>query len=164
MILWFAGTAFVTVWSVFKDPAIDYRLIMAGALLPDLIDVWTGGRWLGHTVLLSVGALTVVMLASRGHRLVRRQLIAIPIGMLLHLVFDGMWTDKVAFWWPAFGTTFDGGLPSVDRGALSLVLELFGLALLVWGWKRFRLDEPERRTQFLRTGRFGRDLAERPRW
>jgi hypothetical protein len=37
-------------------------------------------------------------------------------------------------------------------------LELLGLGALVWTWKRFRLAEDARRSQFFRTGRFGRDL------
>ena len=164
MILWFAGTAFAAVWSVFKDPAIDYRLVVAGALVPDVVDVWTGGRWVGHTVLFSIVLLTAVMLATRGRRLLRRRLLALPIGTFLHLVFDGAWTDRKTFWWPAFGGSFHGDLPSVARGGANVVLELAGLALLVWAWRRFRLGEPERRASFLRTGRLGRDLSERPRW
>jgi hypothetical protein len=164
MILWFAGTAFATVWVVFKDPAIDYRLIMLGALVPDVVDVATGGRWIGHTVLFSVVLLSVVMLATRGRRRVRRRLLALPIGSFLHLVFDGMWADRKTFWWPAFGPSFHGDLPSVGRGGFDVVLELIGLGLLAWGWHRFRLGEPARRRHFLRTGRLGRDLSDRPRW
>ena len=36
MLLWFAGGAALIVWVVFKDPSIDYRLVMLGAVLPDL--------------------------------------------------------------------------------------------------------------------------------
>jgi len=158
MILWFAGTAFVTVWAVFKDPAIDHRLVIVGALVPDVIDVWTGGRWIAHTVLFSVVLLTAVMLGTRGRRLLRRRLLALPIGTFLHLVYDGMWADRKTFWWPFFGASFHGRLPSVARGGLDVVLELAGLAALVWAWKRFRLGEPDRRAYFLRTGRLGRDL------
>jgi len=164
MILWFAATAFVTVWAVFKDPAIDYRLVMAGALVPDVVDVGTGGRWLGHTLLLGVAVLAAVMLGTRSRRLLRRRLLALPIGMFLHLVFDGVWADRTTFWWPAFGTSFDGELPTIERGGVSILLEVAGVALLVWVWGRFRFGEPERRRYFLRTGRLGRDLADRPRW
>lgn len=160
MLLWFAGMAFVCVWAVFKDPAIDHRLIVAGALLPDVLDVWSGGRWIAHTLLFSVVLLTVVMLGTRGRRLLRRRLIALPIGTFLHLVLDGMWTDEEAFWWPGFGSSFgDRPLPSFDRGWAALLLELVGLVALVWVWRRFRLAEPERRRYFLRTGRLGRDLV-----
>ena len=158
MLLWFAGTAFVAVWAVFKEPAIDYRLVIAGAVLPDVVDVWSGGRWIAHTVLFSVVLLTIVMLGTRGRRLLRRQLLALPIGTFLHLVFDGAWSDRKVFWWPFFGTRFHGDLPSVARGGFDVVLELAGLALLVWAWRRFRLFEPERRAYFLRSGRLGRDL------
>ncbi|MCU1373646.1 MAG: hypothetical protein JWO68_932 [Actinomycetia bacterium] len=160
MLLWFAGMSFVAVWAVFKDPAFDHRLVIVGALLPDVIDVWTGGRWVAHTVLFSVALLTVVMLGTRGRRLLRRQLIALPIGTLLHLVLDGMWADKQVFWWPVYGTSFGNRpLPSIERGWLDVPLELLGLVALVWVWRRFRLAEPERRRYFLATGRVGRDLV-----
>ena len=34
MVLWFAGGAFLLVWLVFRSPAVDYRLVVVGALLP----------------------------------------------------------------------------------------------------------------------------------
>lgn len=161
MALWFAGGAFLAVWLVFRDPAIDHRLVMLGAVLPDLLDVVAGGRWLGHTVLVSVVLLCGIMLATRGRRLLRRQLLALPIGTMLHLVLDAAWTDTDTFWWPAFAGGFgEGHLPSVERALLlNVTLELAGLAILVWAYRRFRLDEPDRRRHFLRSGRLGRDLV-----
>lgn len=160
MILWFAGMSFLAVWLVFKDPAIDHRLVIVGALLPDLVDIWTGGVWVAHTVLFGVGLLTAVMLATRGRRLLRRQLLALPIGTFLHLVFDGAWADREVFWWPVFGSSFgDGRLPSIERGALNVVLEVAGAAVLVWAWRRFRLGEEERRRRFVTSGRLSRDLV-----
>lgn len=160
MILWFAGMSFLAVWLVFKDPSLDHRLVIAGALLPDVVDVWTGGVWVAHTVLFSVALLTLVMLATRGRRLLRRQLLALPIGTFLHLVLDGAWADREVFWWPVFGTSFgDGGLPSLERGWVNVLLELAGAAVLVWAWRRFRLGEPERRRQFTSSGRLSRDLV-----
>ena len=164
MLLWFAGMSFVLVWTVFKDTAIDYRLVMAGALLPDLVDVAFGGARLLHTLVWSVAFLVVVMLATRGQRLRRRRLLALPIGMFCHLLLDGMWTRTATFWWPFFGWRFDGkGLPSLDRPlALTVAMEVVGLLALSWCWARFRLAEPARRREFLRTGRLGRDLAPGP--
>ena len=160
MLLWFAGGSFLAVWLVFRDPAIDHRLVVAGALLPDVVDVLSGGPWLGHTVLASVVLLLGIMLATRGRRLLRRRLLALPIGTFLHLVLDGAWTDTETFWWPAFGFDLgEGRLPSVERGLSNVVLELAGLAILVWAWRRFRLDEPDRRRHLLRSGRLGRDLV-----
>jgi membrane-bound metal-dependent hydrolase YbcI (DUF457 family) len=164
VLLWFAGLSFVLVWSVFKDTAIDYRLVMAGALLPDVVDAAFGGARYLHTLLASVALLVVVMLATRGHRVVRRRLLAVPIGTFCHLLLDAMWARQATFWWPFFGTTFRGaGLPSLHRPVPLLVLEeVAGLVALAWCWRRFRLAEPARRSHFLRTGRLGRDLVAGP--
>ncbi|MGI8793674.1 MAG: hypothetical protein ACR2H3_10935 [Acidimicrobiales bacterium] len=164
MILWFAGAAFVAVWAVFRDTAIDYRLIMAGALLPDLIDVGFGGARVAHTLAASATLLAAVMVATRGRRALRRRLLALPIGTFLHLVFDAMWTRTATFWWPAFGVAFENDrLPSLDRlGPVVVAQEFLGLVALVWVWQRFRLREPERRALFVRTGRLGRDLGPGP--
>jgi hypothetical protein len=160
MLLWFAGMAIVAFWVVFKDPAIDLRLVIAGALLPDAVDVWSGHRWIAHTVLFSVALLVVVMLLTRGRRRLRRQLLALPIGTFLHLVLDGMWADRHVFWWPFFGSAFgDHEIPSLSRGIADVPLEIVGAVALVWAWRKFRLHEPERRQVFLRTGHIGRDLV-----
>jgi hypothetical protein len=161
VLLWFAGGALVAVWQVFKDPAIDYRLVMAGAVAPDVVDGPFGGARLLHTLAFSVALLCGVMLATRGRRGARRRLLALPIGTFLHLVLDGTWARTEVFWWPGLGLSFgDSGLPSLSRPALVLVVqEVAGAAALAWWWARFRLGEPERRRHFLRTGRLGRDLV-----
>jgi hypothetical protein len=153
MLLWFWGTAFLTVWVVFHDPSIDYRVLLAGANLPDLVDAAFGGAGVAHSVTCSVAVLIVVMLATIGHRTRRRRWLALPIGMFLHLVFDGAWGDAKVFWWPFSGATpGDRPLPSLDRGVLSLLFELIGVVILVWGWRRFGLADPRRRRLFWRTG------------
>src|ERR1051325_11164300 len=116
MLLWFLGVSFVIVWQVFRDTAIDYRLVMLGAILPDLIDGPFGGARALHSVLASIVLLTVVMLSTRHRRAARRRLLAIPVGTFLHLVLDGMWARAHVFWWPFLGRSFEGaGLPSIHR-------------------------------------------------
>lgn len=161
MLIWFAGCSLVIVWQVFRDPAIDYRLVVAGALAPDLVDAALGGPRLLHTLVGAVVLLVGVMLGTRGRRGVRRRLLAVPIGTFLHLVLDAMWTRTAVFWWPAFGLSFPGGgLPSLSRpGLLLVVQEAVGAFALAWWWRRFHLGEPERRRLFVRTGRLGRDLV-----
>ena len=161
MLLWFAGGALVAVWQVFKDPAIDYRLVLAGAVAPDLVDAALGGARLLHTLAFSVALLGAVMLVTRGRRGTRRRLLALPIGTFLHLVLDATWARTDVFWWPVSGPSFGGaGLPSLSRPVLLLAAqELAGAVALAWWWARFRLDDPDRRRHFLRTGRLGRDLA-----
>lgn len=161
MLFWFAGLAFVIVWQVFRDTAVDYRLVMAGAVLPDAVDAFAGGARVLHTLAFSVVLLVVVMLATRGRRSARRRLLAVPIGTFLHLVLDGMWTRTTVFWWPFFGWSFEGArLPTASRGVgLVVVQEVVGLVALWWSVGRWELTDPERRRHFLRTGRLGADLA-----
>ena len=160
MVLWFAGGAWLIIWLVFRDPAFDYRFVLVGALLPDLIDAPFGGARIAHSLLASALALVVVMLTTRHRRRLRRSLLAIPIGTMLHLVLDGMWAETEVFWWPLFGADFGAvGLPSLDRGWLLLPMELAGAAVLVWCWRRFGLTDRERRKLLLSTGRLDRAVV-----
>ena len=159
MLLWFAGAAVVLVWLVFHDRAIDHRVLVAGALLPDLIDAPLGGARVAHTVLASALLLVAVMLATRARRISRRRWLALPIGTILHLLLDGVWTRASTFWWPFLGDSLSSPLPSVDHGVAVVVLEeLAGAAALVWFWRRFRLGDPAHRGAFIRTGRLPRDV------
>lgn len=153
MLLWFFGTAIVSVWFVFRDPNFDYRLLCVGAILPDLVDVWFGGARALHSLAVSIAVLLAIVLASAGRKRWRKRALALPIGMMLHLVFDGAFSNTRLFWWPIGGLHFHGDrLPSVQRGWFDIVLELIGAALLVWVWRTFALRSPARRTRFLRTG------------
>lgn len=159
MFLWFAGGAVLGVWLVFKSPAVDYRLVVLGALLP-LLELPFGEPRILHSLTGSVILLALAMVATPRRRLVQRRLVAIPIGTFTHLLLDGAWTDTQAFWWPFAGLSWsDSPLPELGRGGLDLVLELLGAAALWWCYRRFQLDEPDRRARFLRTGRLDRDVA-----
>jgi len=153
MVLWFAGTAVLAVWLVFHDPLFDYRLLLVGVLAPDLVDVWFGGSAVLHSVTGVAAVLVVVVLSTIGHRPLRKRLLAVPIGMFLHLIFDGAFSNTDAFWWPFSGASLgDTPLPVADRGPWNLLLELAGLALVWWEVRRFGLTDPERRRQFWRGG------------
>lgn len=160
MFLWFAGVSLVFVWGVFKSPALDYRLVMLGAVLP-LGEGLFGGPRVVHSLVVVAVVLLVVVVATSHRRLLRRQLIGLPIGMMMHLLLDGTWADTEVFWWPLFGLDFGAGqVPEVERSvAVWLVLEAIGAACLVWAWRRFGLDDPERRDRFLRTGQLSRDVV-----
>lgn len=126
------------VWYVFRDPAFDYRLVMVGAVLPDVVDALAGGARLLHTLLFSVVLLMAVMVATRGRRRLRRRLLALPVGTFLHLVLDGMWAETQVFWWPFLGRSFGGaGLPSLERPVfVVVVMEAVGAVALVWHVRR----------------------------
>jgi hypothetical protein len=159
VVLWFVGPSILIVWSVFRSPAADYRVVALGALVP-LLELPIGEPRLLHGLAGAALGLLVVMVGARGRRMVQRRWLGVPIGMLLHLVLDGAWADTDAFWWPALGGGWSRDhLPELGRGALDVVLELLGAAACWWAYRRFRLDEPERRADFLRTGRVGRDIV-----
>jgi len=159
VLLWFVGPSIVIVWKVFQSPAADYRLVAVGALLP-LVELPIGEPRLFHSVTGGALLLAVVMIAARGQRLVQRRLLGLPIGVLMHLALDGAWADTHGFWWPFLGSAWSTSrLPELGRGGFNVALELAGAAACWWGWRRFRLDEPERRRDFVQTGRVGRDIV-----
>lgn len=159
MLLWFVGPSILIVWSVFRSPAADYRLVAVGSLIP-LLELPIGEPRLLHSLTGAAAVLAAVMVGVRGRRVAQRRLLALPIGMLLHLVLDGAWADTEAFWWPVLGTAWSTSeLPELGRGAFNVVLELAGAASCWWAYRRFRLDEPDRRAVFVRSGRVGRDLV-----
>lgn len=154
MLLWFVGTAWVAVWFVFRDERFDYRLLAAGALLPDAVDIVTGGAWVMHSVTAAVVVLAAVMVFMRGRREARRHALAVPIGMFMHLVFDGAFALTTVFWWPFGGLSFGGEpLPSLDRMGTNVVLELLGAAAVWWMWRTHGLSDPAARRRLWRTGR-----------
>lgn len=160
MLLWFIGGALVITWLVFHDPAIDYRVLLLGVLLPDVVDGLFGGARVLHSVGFSVALLVVVMLATIGRRAARRRWLFLPIGTFLHLVLDGAFTRTKVFWWPLSGTGFeDAPLPSVDRGWWNVLLEVAGAIAILWFVRRFDLADPTRRRTFWRTGRLDRTLV-----
>ena len=65
------------------------------------------------------------MVLTPRRRLVQRRLVAIPIGVFVHLLLDGIWTDTQAFWWPFAGLAWsEARLPELARGPFDLVLEV----------------------------------------
>lgn len=153
MLLWFVGTAVVAVGFVFRDPRFDYRLLVVGAVVPLLDAVLPGVRPL-HSVTTAVALLTVLMLVTAGRRPIRRMLLGLPIGMILHLVFDAAWADTDTFWWPFTGFGFDDeSIPALERGWVSVGLEAVGVAICVWLVRRNALATGTARRAFLATGR-----------
>jgi ammonia channel protein AmtB len=160
VLLWFVATAVAAVWYVFSDPRFDYRLLIVGALLPDPIDAPFGGAGVAHSLTGAVALLTLVMVATTGRRPLRRMLLALPIGVFLHLVFDAAFALEV-FWWPFTGEIGAEPLPVVARGWWNIPLELIGATLIWVGWRRARLSDPVARHEFRSSGLLR--LGDRPR-
>ena len=155
MFLWFAAGSAAIVWFVFQSPAIDFRFVMLGAVLPLVETPFRDGPL--HTLLAPTLLLALLMVATPGRRLLRRRLLGVPIGMFLHLVLDGTWTRSSVFWWPVTGWAFPNQQSLVvARGIWSLVLEIVGVGLAAWLWGVFGLDDADRRRRFVRTGQLDR--------
>lgn len=116
---------------VFRDPALAYGVVALGALAPDLLDFLAGGVGPGHSIVVGGLLLGAVMLGTRGRRLLRRRLLGLPLGFLLHLVLDASWAEAPAtIWWPLAGGATGGQVPFVDRPFPVVAgLEALGLAL-----------------------------------
>lgn len=134
MLLWFVGTSLAAVWFVFRDPRFAFGWVVAGALLPDVVE--GALRRVGplHSVVTVVVLMGVVMLSTIGNRARRKKWLALTIGMFLHLVFDGVFAETNVFWWPLAGVDLGGdAIPSVERTwPVNAVLEVLGAVLLLW--------------------------------
>ena len=144
-----------SLWLTTLGTNIDIRLLLIGALLPDIIDkpiaylffreTFNTGRIFSHTLLF----LVVITLA--GLYLYRNRtklwLLVLAFGTMTHLILDQMWQTPQTLLWPLFGFTFhteetfytadiiDWAPNTVDRLAADPALyvpELVGLVILVW--------------------------------
>jgi hypothetical protein len=151
VLAWHLGLTPLIVWSIFHDPRMDFRFLLLGSVLPDIVDlVWLDPRY-GHTLVLNAALLIGAVLVTRRGTAVRRAAVALAIGSLLHLALDGVWTDRHVFWWPFFGRSFPSGR-LWPRGWHLVVEEAIGIAALWWFVARFALGERRRRHQFVATG------------
>lgn len=167
MILWHLGTAALIVYVTLGRRRIDYRYVLVGSILPDVVDGALGtflfegpaGRWIAHSVLAAVVVTVLILVTLRGGR--RQSFFGIGVGWLLHLVADGMWLAPQTFLWPAFGAAFADSPPEPYSWDLFLHPfghlgtwggELVGLAILAWFWIAFRLGEEGRAKVFLADG------------
>ena len=127
MLFWFIGTSVASVWSVFRDPKFAYRWVIVGALIPVF------------SVVTVVGFLVAVMLVTIGKKAVRKNFLALTIGLFMHLVFDGAFLSTKMFWWPLAGLSLDGyAIPLVERGFLNIPFEIVGIALILWTKKQIK--------------------------
>lgn len=159
MLVFFVAAAVLGVLSVFDSPAVDYRYVAAGAVLP-LAEGLTGRPLILHTLSGSVLLLCLVMLSTVGSRLRRRRLLGLPIGTFVFLVVSGAWTRTELFWWPFAGLEGIAAapLPEFDRPpAVLVVLELLGVCAAAWLVHRYELTRPENRRKLLSSGRLPRE-------
>lgn len=155
---------------MFRDPAMDMRVLAFGAVLPDLIDKPIGsilftdyfetGRIYAHTLLFAVVLLFGVMTLTRRGSAARKRWMALPIGAFFHLLLD-MPLDAETLWWPMLGLEF----PSFAKGAFVdlvayllrspwvVIQELVGLSYLIALYRKAQLGDPQRRRDLVGSGR-----------
>jgi len=146
---------------------LDYRLLLLGSMLPDILDkplgtwlmadVLSNGRIFGHTLLFALILLGVgVYLFARSRR---SGMFSLALGCIAHLGLDQMWLQPQTLLWPLFGWSFPKGdvshwLEGVIRTLVSepgvYIPELIGaLCLTIFFAETIR----RRKLQgFLRTG------------
>jgi hypothetical protein len=169
MLFWHLGATLWLFRWIFKDPKVDVRFLLLGAVLPDLADLLYGtvimpayaiGELWFHTLLAPSLYMAVVLLVTRRGRR-RRAFMALGIGWLFHILLDGMWTDPEVLFWPFFGWEMPMGQAPFWAEAWSRALadpwrwflDAAGLAYLIWLWFASGLNQKARRDDFLKTGR-----------
>ncbi|MDN5362923.1 MAG: hypothetical protein PWP70_1970 [Moorella sp. (in: firmicutes)] len=98
---------------------IDYRLVLIGSMLPDIIDKPLGGvifketlgngRIYAHTLVFLLFAWAAALLWWRRYR--RPGGLVLAGGSLMHHLLDGMWRYPATFLWPLCGWGFPRGHP-----------------------------------------------------
>ena len=144
MLLWYLGVSVAFVWNVFRSPALDYRLVMLGSVLP-LVEAVFGGPRVLHSLLFSV------VLLARGHAGHPAPPPAAPAADQPAHRADGRAgarrvvdrQGRVLVAVLRLGASPAAGCPSCSAARrCSIVLELIGLAALVWCWRAFGLVRP----------------------
>ena len=90
--------------------SIDYRIVVLGSLLPDIIDkpIWLfvgsslslSGRDYAHTLLFNLILFIVGLVLIR---VGKTWLLVISISSFAHIIFDQMWNCPIVLLWPLLG-------------------------------------------------------------
>lgn len=170
MLFWHLGLTSMLIFLTLGVRRIDYRVVLLGSILPDLIDKPVGriffeeefqaSRLFGHTLLFVTVLLLCIQLFLRG-RAARRWFI-LPIAALVHLALDAMWNHPVTLFWPFFSTTFPPDpvdhywlevLRNLVTNPWEVARELAGLGALVYLFMAFELRDRGRLREFLKEGK-----------
>ena len=128
---------------------IDYRILLLGSLLPDIVDKPLGfwllpelfnhsTRNIGHTLVFNLSLLVVGLLLLRLTQCSRP--LCLGLGSAGHLLLDHMWEQPSKFLWPFYGWSFPAGITTLDEWLsfqlsgrwLLDPLEIVGAMALLW--------------------------------
>jgi inner membrane protein len=133
---------------VFQRLCLDYRAVLAGSLLPDVIDKPLGlfllpqlldfnGRTIGHTLAFNLVLLAVGLIIVK-YRSYHAPLV-LAIGSTGHLLLDQMWETPQTLLWPLLSWGFPPGVSDLNDWIMFQltaqwlsVPEVIGLLVLIW--------------------------------
>ncbi len=137
---------------------VDVRLLMLGALLPDIIDKPLGhmimsednGRIIAHTMIFA----TLILIAG----IIWRPGLSISLGVSFHHILDGIFLDRETALWPLFGPfeSYDFRVSQWFDALLEPYVigeELIGLMILIFFIYTNGLYRKDRIVRFIRNGR-----------
>ena len=90
--------------------SIDYRGVLLGSMLPDIIDkptwlsdfggIFTSGRGYAHTLLFNMILLVIGLILLKYKKPL---LLVISLSSFIHLILDQMWNNPIVLLWPMLG-------------------------------------------------------------
>jgi inner membrane protein len=138
-----------TSWFVSLTKYTDVRLLMVGAMLPDIIDKPVGqyffretfenGRIFSHTLLFLLILTGIGFYLLRAHR--QAWMLTLAAGTAMHLILDQMWGVPGTLFWPLMGLKFvtenlegwaAGMAKAVTSSPETYISEAIGLTILLW--------------------------------
>jgi inner membrane protein len=152
----------------FKSRVPDLRWLLAGSILPDIVDKTIGqmlfkpyfenGRIFCHTVIF-----TILMFVAGVYRQRYRddnRILLLAFGMASHLMLDKIWLEAETAYWPALGPFVRN--PSLQTLAQQIsdalsdpffwTSEIGGLAFLIMSLRYLGVKKPGDLRDFLLTG------------
>ena len=104
--------------------SLDYRLVIIGSLLPDIIDkplgIWVALdlvnhslRSIGHSVIIHIIPLVIALIAIGSGR--AQSLLVLAASSAGHLVLDQLWRDPETILWPVLGWAWQEGPASLSE-------------------------------------------------
>lgn len=168
---------FVFVVFYFLKQKVDFRFVLIGAILPDLIDkpigdyllygVFQNGRIFAHT-LLFIALLTLLgMYLDKKYKFIGIELLA--LGAMMHLAEDQMWLTPQTLFWPLFGWEFPKLNLEDYAGYIwnallhdpqAYVPEVIGIVILAGFFLYFRMYRLENLGAFMTQGRLGSEIKD----
>jgi len=149
----------------------DYRFVLIGAILPDIIDkpvgdylfysVFQNGRLFAHTLLFVAILTTIGWYVDKKYNF--SGILLLALGSVIHLVLDQMWLTPKTLFWPLLGLQFDKYDDLEDYAGYiwgqlmhnpqAYVPEVIGFLILAAFFVHFKLYRRENFVAFLKNGK-----------